>query len=456
MGGHKPSTSKARHEIRQIARIGWPIIISQLAQVSMAVVDSIMAGRYASMDLAGVALATSLYVPIYVSLAGLLVANTTLLAHAVGANQQDKARHTAQQAVWLALLIAPVLMLVMFNAEILLGWFAAEPGVVAIADRYLNLLAPSIPAMAVYLCLRGIAESHSFTRPVMIISLAAAVLNIPLNLVTIYGGLGIPAMGGAGCGLSTAILVCLQAIALALTVYAHPRFGKLKLFSGWERPRATDMLSILKLGGPIGLTNLSETTLFSAITLMLAPLGATVIAANQVAMNFTALLFMIPFSISVATTVRVGQHLGAGSPKGARFAALQALKLCLVFPLINLTILLLSAPYIAGAYTDNQAVISLATQLLVMAAFFQFSDALQAFSLGALRGYKDTRRPFWITLFAYWGVAVPLGYFLTYGGAEVSALGARGMWVGLIVGLSLAAVLLLRRLAMTSQRALQA
>ena len=168
-------------------------------------------------------------------------------------------------------------------------------------------------------------------------------------------------------------------------------------------------------------------------------------------MNTSALLFMLPFSISVATTVRVGQHLGAERPDRARFAALQALKLCLMVPVLALVILVLGGPTIASWYSVDHAVTSLAAHLLLLAAVYQFSDAVQACSLGALRGYRDTRIPFWLTLFAYWGVAVPVGYGLTYGHLTTAPWGVSGMWTGLIIGLTLAAALLLLRLAWISR-----
>lgn len=444
--------SKRIAEQKHLLQIGGPILVSQLAQVGMSVTDTVMAGRYSAADLAGVALGASIWIPVYVAFAGLLVANTTLVAHGVGAENPERTRKTAQQALWLALLLFPLPLLLLWQAELLLSMLGSSAEVSAIADHYLNALAPAVPAMACYLCLRGIAEGHSFTRPVMLISVAALALNIPLNDLFIHGRLGLSPLGGAGCAYATTILLWLQAVMLGLVVHRHGRFAQLQLFRYWSWPRLAPLRKLLALGVPIALTSFAETSLFSATTLLLAPLGATTIAANQIAINTSALLFMVPFSISVATTVRVGQHLGAGRPDRARFGAIQALKLCLLVPLLALVVLVYGGPTIATWYTLDTAVSSLAAHLLLLAAVYQFSDAIQACSLGALRGYRDTRVPFWLTLFAYWGVAVPVGYSLTYGHLTLEPWGVSGMWMGLIVGLTLAAVLLLLRLQWVSHR----
>ncbi len=452
-----PSTSSKRViEQRQLLQIAWPILVSQLAQVGISVTDTVMAGHYSAVDLAGVALGASIWIPIYVSFAGLLISNTTLVAHAVGAGDSRHARGTAQQALYLSLLLCPLPFALLWNADYLLALLGSSGEVGAVADHYLDALAFAVPAMIWYLCLRGVAEGHGFTRPVMVISLAALLLNIPLNQLFIHGELGLPELGGAGCAYATTILLWLQAAVLSLVVHRHQRFAQLRLFRHWSRPSAAGIRALLALGVPISLTSFAETSLFSATTLLLAPLGATVIAANQIAINTSALLFMVPFSISVATTVRVGQHLGAGREHQARFAALQALKLCLVIPLLALAILVFGGPTIASWYTLDTAVSSLAASLLLLAALYQFSDALQACSLGALRGYRDTRIPFYLTLFAYWGVAVPVGYSLTYGHLGLEPRGVSGMWMGLIIGLTLAAVLLLSRLQWISRRHLVA
>lgn len=446
--------SRRRIEQGHLLQIGWPILVSQLAQVGISVTDTVMAGRYSAVDLAGVALGASIWIPIYVSFAGLLVSNTTLVAHAIGAEDNKRARRTAQQAFFVALALCPLPFLLLWRADWILGLLGGSADVTTIADHYLEGLALAVPAMAGYLCLRGVAEAHGLTRPVMLISLAALVLNVPFNQLFIYGYGDLAALGGAGCAYASTVLLWLQAAVLGMVILRHPRFAGLALFSQWQRPQRSAMQAVLALGIPIALTSFAETSLFSATTLLLAPLGATTIAANQIAMNTSALLFMVPFSISVATTVRVGQHLGAGSPPAARFAAIQALKLCLVVPFLALAILVLGGPTIASWYSPDQAVTDLAAQLLLLAAVYQFSDALQACSLGALRGYRDTRIPFYLTLFAYWGVAVPVGYGLTYGLLVEDAWGVRGMWMGLIVGLSLAAVLLLGRLKWISDQAM--
>lgn len=444
------SRGLARRERRLLATIALPILVSQLAQLGMGAVDAAMAGRYSAVDLAGVALGSGVWIPLFVFFAGLLVANTTLVAHALGGGDVAGARATVHQAGWLAVLVSVPAIALLAGAGPLLALLPIEAAVGRVTNGYLQALAFGVPAMALHLCLRGVAEGSGHTRPVMVISLVAAVANVPLNYLFIYGAGVLPPLGGVGCGVSTALLWWLQLPALAIVVSRHPRFRAMTVVRRPQRPRPAAIRRLLTLGAPIGLAGFAETSLFSAATFLLAPLGPLVVAANQIAMSITGLVFMVPFSFAMALTVRVSHHLGAGAPRDAWSTVRTGLGLCLLFPIGSLALLVFGGSALASLYSTDAAVIDIARSLLLMAAVFQFSDALQVSAIGALRGYRDTRVPSLLTLVAYWLVGLPVGYWLAYHGWP-RPLGAVGMWAGLIAGLTAAAALLLWRLRYTAR-----
>jgi MATE family multidrug resistance protein len=237
-----------------------------------------------------------------------------------------------------------------------------------------------------------------------------------------------------------------------LYLATRPRYRSLALFGRLDRPRRREITDLLRLGLPIGLTILFEAGYFSVSGLLISSLGATPVAGHQVAINFAAMSFMIPLGVAMATTVRVGHALGRGEPRAARFTAWVGIGLALSAQTVSAAVMLLAPSQIAGLYTRDPEVARVAVRLLFLAALFQLSDGLQVGSAGALRGFKDTRAPLLITLVAYWFVGLPVGLTLGIAGG----LGARGIWMGMIAGLTVAAALLLGRLVRVSRRRLAA
>jgi len=286
----------------------------------------------------------------------------------------------------------------------------------------------------------------SHTRPVLIISVVGLLANIPINYVLIYGKLGVPAMGGVGCGWATAIVMWLMAIMMLVYVYRHRVYREVRLsFKPWHwEPRTIAYL--LKLGLPVGMTIFFEVSVFCIIALFISQAGAEIVAGHQLALNFTSLVFMLPLSFALAATTRVGLARGGNDPEGLRRAVKIAFKITLCIGGTAAALLVLTRAWIPLIYTDNAAVISLASYLLLFAALYQISDAIQVTANGCLRGFEDTTIPMVLTLFAYWGVGLPLGYMLAMTDLAVPAMGPSGFWLGLFAGLSSAAVLLGLRL----------
>jgi len=256
-----------------------------------------------------------------------------------------------------------------------------------------------------------------------------------------YGAFGVPRLGALGSGIATALVLWLQTIAFALYVLRSRRYRDLHLAARFEAPQWNALRELLHIGVPMGVTLLMEAGLFVAVALVIGTLGTDVVAGHQVAINVASVTFMVPLGLALATTVRVGHAVGRGDAQGVRDAGLVGIALTLCTQLVSSGLMLLLPQRIAALYTADAGVIALASQLLVLAGLFQFSDGIQVAANGALRGLKDTRIPMFITLFAYWGVGMPVGWWLAF----PHGLGARGMWMGLIAGLSMAALLLSHR-----------
>jgi MATE family multidrug resistance protein len=286
----------------------------------------------------------------------------------------------------------------------------------------------------------------------MVIGFVGLVFLVPLGYALMFGAWGLPEMGARGLGLATSLTLWCQVIAFALHLSRGRGYVDLQLYAAWEWPRWKPIAQLLKIGLPMGFSVFMEGGLFIATALIIGSLGTIPTAAHQVAVNLASVTFMVPLGVAMATTVRVGNAVGRGDAAGLRWAGAAGYAITLITQAVSALILLFGAPWIATVWTSDAAVAALAVQLMLLAAAFQFSDGIQAASAGALRGMKDTRMPMLITVLAYWGLGMPMGYWL----GIVHGQGAAGMWVGLIVGLTGAAVLLSWRFQVLSKRLLLA
>ncbi len=290
----------------------------------------------------------------------------------------------------------------------------------------------------------------------MVIGLCGLALNIPLNYIFIYGKLGLPAMGGVGCGWATGLVMGFMFLSMLWWVKWAPFYQASKIFNHFEWPQWPVHKRLLSVGLPIGISVFAESSIFAVIALLIGGLGATVVAGHQIALNFSSMVFMIPYSLGMAATVRVGQALGRGEPREARFAAGVSMAAALGYACLSASLMLLLREEIAQIYTPDRAVIAVATTLLVYSALFQFSDAIQVTAAGALRGYQDTRVTMILTLFAYWGIGLPVGYALGLTDWFGEPSGPSGLWQGLVVGLTCAGGMLAVRLAGSARKRIRA
>lgn len=446
---------RVRTELRALLALATPIIIAQLAYTAIGFVDTVMSGRFSAQALAAVALGNSIWVPVFLLMTGILLATTPKVAQRFGAGQRAEIGPLVRQALWLALVVGSLAGAALWNAEFVLHLMNVDPALIEPAMGYLRGVAFGFPCVALFHVLRCYSDGLGRTRPSMVIGLLGLLVNIPLNYVLIYGKLGLPALGAVGCGWATAMGMAFMLLSMVWWVRRAPIYSDTTPLQRFEPPRWPPIKRLLGIGMPIGISVFAESSIFSVIALLIGGLGATVVAGHQIALNFASLVFMIPYSIGMAATVRIGQALGRGEPREARFAAGVSIVTALAYACVSASGMLLMREQIAQIYTPAPEVIALAASLIVYAALFQFSDAIQVTAAGALRGYQDTRATMIMTLFAYWGIGLPVGYVLGLTDLLGAASGPAGLWEGLIAGLTCAALMLMLRLKRSAGRRIQ-
>lgn len=431
--------TRLTRELGATVRLAAPLVLGQLSAIGMNVIDTVLAGHLDGHTLGAVAIGTNVWVLTIVTIIGVMMALQPSVAQLHGGGRADEIGALFRQALWLSLPLGVAVGLVTaFAGPLLFGLVGVDAALIADATRFLHAIAFGAPALTLFFALRGLSEGLGLTRPTMYFSVLGLALLGPIGYVLMYGAFGVPRLGAFGCGIATAIVLWLQCIAFAIYVARRRRYLALDLLARFDRPDWRALGELLRIGVPMAITLLMEAGLFVGVALLIGTLGTAVVASHQIAINVVSVAFMVPLGIAMATTVRVGHAVGRGDTSGVRYAGMVGLLLTLGVQMIS-AVVLFSVPHaIASLYTGDQAVVAFAAQLIVLAAIFQLSDGIQVAGNGALRGIKDTRVPMLITAFAYWGIGMPVGWWLAF----AAGYGARGMWFGLIAGLSVAAILL--------------
>lgn len=447
-----PRWRRSVTELRALIWLALPIIAAQMSHTLLGFVDTAMAGRVSAVDLAAVALGNSFWVPTFLFLTGVLMIITSKVAASNGAGRPEETGPLVRQAVWLGLGIGVLCALALFSVEPLLYRAGVQEELIPKSVGYIKAVALGFPAVGMYQALRGLTDGLSRTKPTMIIGFLGLVLNVPANYVLVYGKLGFPAMGGVGCGVATTLVMWFMLGCMLIYLKRSTIYDACRLFERFEWPRWPVQRHLLGLGLPIGISLFSETSMFALIALLIGSLGAVVVASHQVALNLTSIVFMVPFSLGLAITVRVGHSLGMDGARAGLFAAKVGIAVALLFAFLAASSFYLLDDLLPRLYTNDPEVLALSTALLFYAALYQFSDSVQVACAGALRGYQDTRVPMLLTLVAYWLIGLPSGYILGLTDLYGPARGPAGFWQGLIIGLSAAALFLSLRLAVIGGR----
>ena len=451
--------TKIRTEAAALWQLAWPVLIGQLATVGMSVADVAMTGHLSAEDLAAVALGASLWSIVLVSVMGIMIAINAVVAHEVGAAKFDRIPHIMRQAMWMAFGVGLLACLLLNLSTLIFDYLQLDPGVHAKATQFVHVISIGMPAFAMYRALYSYTTSLNQTKPVMVIALCGLGFNIFINWLLIYGHWGLPQLGATGCAVATGVGLWLMLGAMLWWMQHAPVYRQTFPFTHREAPHWPEIRSMLHIGLPIGVTYFAEVSAFCAVGLLVARFGIVPVSANQIALNFSSLVFMVPLSLGIALTTRVGQTLGEGDVVRARFVSLVGVGLSLAFAVISATLIAIFRDQIAAAYTSDPAVQAMTSTLLLFAAIFQLSDATQVSASCAIRGYKVTRTPMLIHLMAFYGFALPLGCALGLGMLPEwmpwrpdQPMEAAGFWIGLVLGLTVAALLLLAFLQRLSLR----
>lgn len=440
-------------ELRRLLALMVPLYIANVMQLGMGVIDTIVAGAAGARHLAAVALGCSVTTPIMVAFGAVLSIVGPMVSMARGAGCGRKAGLLLNNAKILGCMLMAGEWVALYACSFIFDYVTDDPGLAAMARQYLYYLMLAVPASVMLRALQGNFEGHGQTRPAMLMSFCALLLNIPLNYAFVFGWWFIPAMGGPGCGLTTAIITWMMAFFLAGLMFASRQHRRNARQMWALRPMEKGMCRrIFKLGLPIGVASLCEMSFFCVVTLIIAPLGELMVSAQQVALNVSGIVFMLPFSLSIAASIRAAYHVG-----GQRLHAFNAMVRTLFIStyalvLIVMALIILLRRDIVALYTDNPVILETAQVLIIYCAVYQLSDATQALYGGLLRGCHDTAIITGANLACYWLVGLPLSIILIRTDWLVPAMGPAGAWVSFIVALTLVALCFAWRFRHTRQK----
>ncbi len=446
---HDPAARRAwTTELRATLALGWPLVLTNLAQIALTTTDVIVLGRLGAHELAAGTLGVNLYFAILIFAIGLVTATSPMMAEAFGRKRKvvREVRRTFRQGLWSAVIISMPAWLVLWHAESVLLLFRQEPQLAADAQRFVHAVMWGFLPSLGYIALRSFVAAME--RPIwaVVVTMAAIAFNILANYVLVFGHFGMPPLGLVGSGLATTLSNWFMLIGLALVVIFGQKFRRYHLFGRWWRADWPRLMTLWKLGLPIGATLAFEIGVFSAAVFIMGQFGTSSIAAHSIAIQIAAVSFMVPLGLGQAATVRVGRALGAGDREGIARAGWTAFALAMIFMTTMSAIMLTVPRHLIGVFVAiddpaNAVVVDLAVSFLFCAAVFQIADGAQAVGAGMLRGLQDTTMPMVFAGLGYWGFGMSISLLLAFG----AGLQGLGVWIGLAAGLAIVAIMMIGR-----------
>lgn len=430
--------------LKSLLVLGLPLIGSHMAQVAITTTDTIMLGWYDVTALAAVALAGSIFFTLFIVGSGFAWAVMPLVAAAAEEGDEVQARRVTRMGLWLSMIYGVIMLPPMLFSEPIFRAIGQDPEVAAIAERYLRIAGWGILPALLVMVLKAFLSALERTQIILWVTILAALLNAAINYALIFGNWGAPELGVRGAAIASVTVQIASAVLLGL--YVVTKLPQFVLFQRLWRSDREALGTVFRLGWPIGVTSFAETGLFTASAIMMGWLGALQLAAHGIALQLASMTFMVHLGLSQAATVRAGRALGRKDIDGLKSGGNMAVATSLAFALVTIAAFLLIPEVLLSLFVDpddpqRPAILSIGVGLLAVAALFQLVDGAQVMALGLLRGVQDTRVPMIHASLSYWGLGLPAGYVLGF----PLGFGGVGIWMGLVVGLAMAAVLLLGR-----------
>lgn len=438
--------SRYRLHIIATLSLGLPLIGSHLARMAIGVTDTVMIGWYGVEALAALVIATSFLMILFFLGMGFGTGVMGLIATSIAKGDETEVRRAARMALWLSGMFSLAVMPLMWWSEPILLALGQTPLTSELSQNYLRIAGWGLLPMLAGLTLNSYLAALERTQVVMWVTVAGIPLNIALNWMLIFGNFGAPELGVRGAAIASLSVQMVQLVMLVAYAAWLPMARKYNLFQRFWKPDWQAFFAVARLGWPIGLTMVAEGGLFVASNIMMGWIGTQELAAHGIALQIVSITFMAHLGLSNAATVRIGQAKGRGDSAWMRDAAVTVIALSVAVAAVAIAIYLIFPEFLVQLYLDPTepqapAIVAIGAGLLFYGALFQLTDALQVVALGLLRGVHDTKIPMLIAGFSYWIVGMPVAYGLAF----VVGIGAPGLWLGLVFGLSCASVLLLLR-----------
>ena len=427
-------------ELRHYVRLGLPMLGTLLLNQFMVTADAIVAGQFSELHLAGVGIALGIYTPIFFTVFGAFFILPSLFSQMYGAKEFSKMGVSVVQMLFPALVMAGVgIVLLSLLPALVFGAIGSTPEVAAIAVAYIDVLKWCMIPNAVLLVIRSALEGMGHVRVLTLATFFGLIINIIADLVLVNGWWGFPQLGAVGCGYATVFAYWTMLICVALYGIFNPRARVI----GAVVPRPSKFtanpgfrMQVIVLGIPVAVSIGIELAMFSGASLILSPLGKQQIAIHQIALNIAGLAYMLPLSIGLSGTIRIGNLIGAKRTEDARFSVRILIGTACFASLVNMLIIAVFATEISSLYSQDAGTIALAASLLLIAALFQFPDCVQGACIGALRAVNVVKFPMWSFFYIYLGVGIPLGIVLSHYPAFGGPYGAFGMWAAMVISLA--------------------
>lgn len=445
---------RLKRDVPQILDLATPILLGQLAVIAFGVMDTAMTARFSTDDLAALGMASSIFISIYVGLTGILSALNPIGGQLFGAGRYTEIGEEMRQTLWLSLVLSCFGIFILLHPDVFLQIGDVSPAIEEKARLYLKILAFGTPGTMIMRTFMAFHNAISKPKIITKFQVIGLLLKIPLNYLFIFGGLGIPALGGPGCALASVCVQWFWVISIGSLIFFDKSYLPYQVFTKFSLPNWHRIWTILKLGAPIGFSYLIEVTSFAFMALFIARFGTTVLAGHQIIANMGTVLYMLPLSLSIATMTLVAQHLGAKDAYKAEEVAWSSVIFTVSVSIFMGIVVWLFQNTLLDLYAPREEARKMAKHLIIFIAFYQAVDALQVTAAFILRGYRIAFWPMVIYAVSLWGVGLFGGYLMAFNLVPVPSFlnGASGFWFGNSVSLLLAAIGLLSLFKITAKR----